>query len=219
MEHSSLLKVKYFFKCPSCQWGLFTCSDHVWLIHSIRSIYSAWSAIWIICSCSVFCYDILAHFSSFFIRIQRQSILLPAEWPCIFLVHLSYVYIFFSVVRLVRQCAGFSLPALSELKKIPSRKSIPGNRLPLIRDFLIVQLFISVAWFRPCNFVCQSDYYMQCLNKFIDSAFFLLALNSQCKQWTLKFRKATNREGRERYRFQQQQQQKTNNHNRLKQRK
>lgn len=92
MEHSSLLKVKYFFKCPSFQWGLFTCSDHVWLIHSIRSIYKAWSAIWIICS--VFCYDIFAHFSSFFIWIQRQSILLPAEWPCIFLVHLSYVYIF-----------------------------------------------------------------------------------------------------------------------------
>lgn len=154
-------------------------------VHNIR----LWSAIWI--SSPVFVVTFFCPFFIIFHSSQRQSTLLPVKWPCIFLMHLICLHFFVYVCF----CYGFnSFPAL--FHTFPSihlsirfirtwSKNVDSTLLALvcILHFSIVQLFISVAWFWPCNFICQADYYyMQCSNKFID--YFFTAFYFVLWQWT-----------------------------------
>lgn len=118
MKHSiecwiHIIFVRVFFPLSST---LFLCPGlylfcHVWP-HSFRqhSIQSVWSAIWISCFDSLQFLPIFIFGSSesFFILSQRQSILLPTEWPCIFSVFfflsLSIAYHMFTFWRI---CSGF----------------------------------------------------------------------------------------------------------------
>lgn len=170
------------------------------LIHFIRSIYSRWSAIWISCFV-LLSYNIFAQFSSFFIWVNNNRILLPVEWPCIFtVVHLSYVYIFCCCSLFVS--SAFVLVSVNVLVfksltcgirsiYIFSGKSRVGSAIAT-ESFAFFFLFKSFNYslqlhdFKPCSFICQPDYYMKCLNKFNDSVYFqLLIWHSQCKHWAL----------------------------------
>lgn len=71
--------------------------ERVWFIHSVPYVQfiRLLSAIWISFACFVatfFCQFFIIFHSS-----QLQSILLPAEWPCIFLVHLICLHFSFVI--------------------------------------------------------------------------------------------------------------------------
>lgn len=80
----------------------FICSEQVWYTHIWL-----WSAIWI--SSSVFVVTFFCPFFIIFHSSQRQSILLPVKWPCIFFTCISYVYIFFLLLRLRLFLLRFSI--------------------------------------------------------------------------------------------------------------
>lgn len=80
----------------------------VWLIHSIQFIEYVqfirldrlFGLVLLFVTIFFFFFGLVsfcAHFSIIFHSRQRQSILLPAEWPCIFCVHLICLHFFASI--------------------------------------------------------------------------------------------------------------------------
>lgn len=94
----------------------FICSEQVWYTHIWL-----WSAIWI--SSSVFVVTFFCPFFIIFHSSQRQSILLPVKWPCIFFTCISYVYIFSFCSVCVCFCYGFQFIA-SSVSLVSSHSSL-----------------------------------------------------------------------------------------------
>lgn len=108
MVTGTRLKAKFIFRVISFLWylqaGRVRARARELFIFTTQFIW-LWSAIWI--SSSVFVVTFFCPFFIIFHSSQRQSILLPVKWPCIFLVHLICLH-FFCVVS-----DGFTIPSVS----------------------------------------------------------------------------------------------------------
>lgn len=136
------LSFKWFsLPLSSLSLSAFICSEQAWYTHIWL-----WSAIWI--SSSVFVVTFFCPFFIIFHSSQRQSILLPVKWPCIFFTCISYVYIFFSFCFVcVCFCYGFQFIASSVSLARPSmhylnlERNADPNLLTLSSAYYIFQSF------------------------------------------------------------------------------